>query len=72
MPFMEDLDWEAITDALAEIGYEGDFTLEADEFIRKLPPVLVPEASGLMAKTGHYLIGRIEEKKALRREGSTG
>lgn len=68
MPFMEDLDWEAITDALAEIGYEGDFTLEADEFIRKL----MPEASGLMAKTGHYLIGRIEEKKALRREGSTG
>lgn len=55
MPFMEDLDWEAITDALAE-------------FIRKL----MPEASGLMAKTGHYLIGRIEEKKALRREGSTG
>lgn len=62
MPFMEDLDWEAITGALAEIGYEGDFTLEADEFLRRLPPELMPEASCLMAKTGHYLIKRIKEQ----------
>ena len=62
MPFMEDLDWEAITGALAEIGYEGDFTLEADEFLRRLPPELMPEAGCLMAKTGHYLIGRINEQ----------
>ncbi|WP_251207099.1 sugar phosphate isomerase/epimerase family protein [Acetatifactor aquisgranensis] len=62
MPFMEDLDWEAITGALAEIGYEGDFTLEADEFLRRLPPELMPEAGCLMAKTGHYLIRRINEQ----------
>nr|WP_304578734.1 sugar phosphate isomerase/epimerase family protein [uncultured Acetatifactor sp.] len=64
MPFMEALDWEAITGALAEIGYEGDFTLEADEFLRGLPPELMPEASALMAKTGHYLIKRIREQAA--------
>ncbi len=64
MPFMEDLDWEAITGALAEIGYEGDFTFEADEFIRKLPPELMPEASSLMVKTGQYLIKRIKEQRA--------
>lgn len=63
MPFMESLDWEAITGALAQIGYEGDFTLEADEFFRKMPPVLMPEASRLMAKTGRYLIKRIEEQR---------
>ena len=63
MPFMESLDWEAITRALAEIGYEGDFTLEADEFLRGLPPELMPEASVLMAKTGRYLMKRIEEQR---------
>lgn len=64
MPFIEDLDWEAITGALAEIGYEGNFTFEADEFLRRFPPELMPEASGLMAKTGHYLIRRIREQRA--------
>lgn len=64
MPFMEGLDWEAIASALAEIGYEGDFTLEADEFFRKMPPALMPEASILMAKTGRYLMERIQEKRA--------
>ncbi|MCI9336630.1 MAG: sugar phosphate isomerase/epimerase [Lachnospiraceae bacterium] len=63
MPFIEEVDWEAVTGALAEIGYEGDFTFEADEFLRKFPPELMPEASGLMAKTGHYLIKRIREQR---------
>ncbi len=62
MPFMEDLDWEAIISALAEIGYEGDFTLEADEFLMGFPPELMPEASRLMAKTGHYLVKRFREQ----------
>ncbi len=64
MPFIESLDWEAITKALAEIGYEGNFTFEADGFLRNFPPELIPEASGLMAKTGHYLIRRIKEQMA--------
>ncbi len=63
MPFMEDLDWEAITGALAEIGYEGDLTLEADEFLRGFPPELMPEASALMAKTAGYLMKRIREQR---------
>lgn len=64
MPFMESLDWAAITSALAEIDYEGDFTLEADSFFEKMPPVLMPEASVLMAKTARYLADRIQEQKA--------
>ncbi len=63
MPFMESLDWEAVTCALAEIDYDGDFTLEADSFLEKMPPALMPEASVLMAKTGRYLMKRIEEQR---------
>lgn len=65
MPFLESLDWEAVTCALAEIGYQGDFTLEADEFLRGMPPALMPEGSALMAKTARYLVDRIAEHAAM-------
>lgn len=60
MPFLEKLDWESITEALADIGYEGDFTFEADTFLYALPRELEPDGSALMAKVGRYLISRIE------------
>lgn len=63
LPFLEKLDWESITKALAEIGYEGDFTFEADNFLLSFPPALQPEASILMAKTGRYLIYRIQAQR---------
>lgn len=63
MPFMEKLDWESITEALADIDYEGDFTFEGDHFLYPLPRELRPEGSVLMAKVGRYLIGRIEAKR---------
>jgi L-ribulose-5-phosphate 3-epimerase len=60
LPFMEKLDWASICRALADIGYEGDFTLEADNFMGGFPRALLPEASALMAKTGRYLMSRIQ------------
>ncbi len=63
MPFIQRLDWEAITQALADIGYEGDFTLEADAFLKPFPNELKPEASVFMAKTARYLMERIQAKK---------
>lgn len=62
LPFTESLNWEAITGALAQIGYEGDFTFEADNFFINFPKELMPQASALMAKTGRYLIRRIAEQ----------
>ncbi len=64
MPFTESLDWEAIAGALAEIGYEGDFTFEADEFLVKLPKPLKADGSAMMAKVGRYLIDRIQALSA--------
>ncbi len=64
MPFIHNLEWEPITQALADIGYEGDFTLEADNFFNAFPDEMKLEASTFMAKTARYLMGRIEAKKA--------
>ena len=60
LPFTQELDWEEITKALGEVGYRGDFTFEAEQFIRKMPQQLWPEALKLMAAVGRYLMGRIE------------
>lgn len=64
LPFTERLDWEAVTQALAQIGYEGDFTFEADNFYDGFPRELMPDACKLMERTGRYLMGRIEKQKS--------
>lgn len=61
LPFMESLDWEAIAKALGEVGYWGDFTYEANNFLKKLPQELWEDGLQLMAAVGRYLIARIEE-----------
>ena len=60
MPFTQELDWEEIAVALGEIGYRGDFTYEANVFIKKMPQALWPDALKMMAAVGRYLISRIE------------
>jgi len=60
LPYLQSLDWESITAALAEIHYTGDFTFEADCFLTAFPAQLQPEASAFMAKTGRHLISLIE------------
>ncbi len=61
LPFQEDLDWESICRALGEIGYKGWFTLEADNFMKHMPPALWPDAEVFMAKTARYLADRVEQ-----------
>lgn len=56
LPFNRNLDWDAITVALAEIHYDGDFTFEADAFLEQFPRELRKDASVLMARTGRYLV----------------
>lgn len=37
LPYQGTVDWEAVTNALSMIGYEGDFTYEAHRSIQRLP-----------------------------------
>ena len=50
--------WDRITDALRDIGYVGDLTYEAGNFLAPLPKELYGAASRFMAEVGTYLIGR--------------
>lgn len=55
LPFTCKIDFSALVTALKEIGYQGDFTLEADHFLEKFPLPLVPDALGLLYKVGRFL-----------------
>lgn len=61
LPFTGNIDFAALTASLTDIGYEGDFTLEADGFLKMFPKELVLDALQLMSKTGRYLLEQIKQ-----------
>lgn len=62
LPFMGKMDYPAIVQALADIGYEGDLTLEADNFYQRIPDELVSDAARFMYRTARCLADQIEGK----------
>ena len=60
LPYYGIVHWDEVTSALKEIGYKGEITLEADNFLRKLPKQLMPEASKLMATVARSLANAAE------------
>ena len=54
LPGLGKMPYEEICAALKEIGYQGLFTLEADNFIKNLPDALLPSAVAFMAKNARY------------------
>ncbi len=60
LPFTHCLNWQAITAALKEIKYSGDFTFEADSFLKGFPKDLVIPACKFMLETGRYLAAQCE------------
>ena len=57
------VDWSSVTDALAEIDYDGDLTLEVDSFLLRLPRELLPASLKYMAETARYLANEVERKR---------
>lgn len=64
LPFMGQIDWEAVTQALADIDYTGDFTFEVTNFLRYFfQEDLIGAALKLEHDVGRHLIAQIEAKK---------
>lgn len=63
MPFVGGVNFDAVTRALAAVGYEGDITLEANYFLDTFPDALVPAGLSFMARTAAYLRDEVERKK---------
>ena len=67
IPFLGNMHWDTITDALVQIGYTGALTLEADNFYTPFGTELAPASAKMLAAVGRRLITMIEEKQAKRR-----
>ena len=63
LPYMMNLDWQSILKALADIDYGGNFTFEADNFIKSVPLDIFPDACRFMVATGRNMIKQIEDFK---------
>lgn len=65
LPYMGKHDWNAITSALAEIGYEGNMNLEVLHFYDRFPTKeLMQSALCHAAKVARHLADEVEAKKA--------
>lgn len=63
LPYTRKMNFDSILKAMADIGYNGHFTFEADNFLKAFPDDLVPDALCFMEKTGRSMIKKIEEYK---------
>ena len=60
-PYLGKMHWDTICSALADIGYKGDITLEADNFFNHFPEELAESVTRFMHDIGRNLIDRIEK-----------
>lgn len=65
LPYYGTIDWEAVTKAFAEVGYEGNLNYEAGNFVRLAPVALRLESATYMAKIGKYLKEHVQYYKDL-------
>ena len=64
LPGLAKMNWDAICRALGEIDYIGDFTLEADRFVRGYPTEHIPNALRFMAETAKLYADKIESYRS--------
>ena len=60
LPFTQALDWKSIMKALKDIKYEGDLTLEADNFFLGFPVEMAEDVSKFMLKSARQLVKMYE------------
>ncbi|MBO5883729.1 MAG: sugar phosphate isomerase/epimerase [Clostridia bacterium] len=63
IPYTRNMTYYDTTTAFADIGYDGDFTFEADAFFAKLPPPLLQDGLNFAHAVGRFMIAEIESKR---------
>ncbi len=63
LPYEGKTDWEAVTKALANVGYEGDFSFELEGLFYRLDDALLPAGLKFAEATGRVLIEKIENTR---------
>ncbi len=61
LPYLGNIDFDAVIDALRAVGYRGDVTLEANAFVERFPLELYPQAVKLMAAVAGTIRKKLEK-----------
>lgn len=56
LPFLADLNWPAVMNALKQKNYRGDLTFELTGYLRRMPDALLPDALQFANRVGRYLL----------------
>ena len=57
LPLFGTVDWKTAVETLKEIGYEGYFSFEVNNYGNYFPDRLLPTALKLAYEVGEYLMG---------------
>lgn len=63
IPYLCAMNWADIFAALGEINYSGNFTYEADNFLKGFPDELIPDCLDFMVRIGRFMMGEIEKNR---------
>lgn len=63
LPYLSKMDWDSILKAFADIDYSGNFTYEADSFLRLFPNEMLPACERFMHDVGVEMIKKINGYK---------
>lgn len=64
LPGMAKIHWDNVLQALADVRYKGEFTLEADSFLYRFDRDYLPTAAKFMADTAKYMTEKLERLMA--------
>jgi len=60
LPGIQKINWDKVCQALGEIDYKGELTLEADNFLKNFEDGFKPAAARFMAETARYLADKVD------------
>ena len=63
MPGLGNINWDNVCHALADVGYGGDLTLEADYFMKRMDDEMIPDAERLLCVAARNLASKVEAYK---------
>ena len=61
IPYLGRVRWSQVIEALADIDYKGEFTMESDAFLAPYEDDFIPTATRFMADTTKYLAERLQK-----------
>ena len=64
LPYLGNVNWDAVMKGLAAYGYSGDFTMELTGYLGSFPPQLIPQALNLAAAVGRDLMKKFTDNCA--------